>query len=217
MRALTTKPGRAADWDAATKDPESVDWIRVFAGYGASVGSPGTAFWREIVDAFPDAKVILTRRDPQKWYDSAARTMSAVLAPPPLHVRLLTWRPGPPSAEEAVLDSVQRLTWEKEVGDRFEDREHTIALYERHIADVRAYVPADRLLEFEVRDGWGPLCEFLGVPVPDEPFPRENDTATFLRRQRTALRRAVTARVITMAGVAAAVAVALAAWAVLAS
>lgn len=212
MRALTSEPGRAAAWAEAAEDPKSADWAAIFDGYGCSVGSPGTAFWREIVDAFPSAKVILTTRDAQDWYDSAARTMSAALKPSPL-VRLLTWRPGRPNPEHETLDSVQRLTWEREVGDRFDDRERTVARYERHIAAVREHVPADRLLEFDVRDGWEPLCAFLGVPVPDEPFPRENDTATFKRRQRVALRRVVLRRALTVGAVAVAgAALALVAW-----
>lgn len=213
MRALTSEPRRAADWAAAAKDAESVDWDRVFAGYESSVGSPGTAFWREIVDAFPAAKVVLTVRDPEKWYDSAARTVSASIAPQPLLVRLLSWRgPRGHSAEDEVLEEVQRLTWEKEVGGRFADRDHSLASFEEHIANVRAHVPADRLLVFDVREGWAPLCAFLGVPEPADPFPRENDTATFQRRQRDALTRALVPRAIAVTAIG--TVVALTAWVV---
>src|SRR6266566_6784212 len=214
MRALTSEPKRALDWAAAAKDPESADWHRIFAGYESAVGSPCTAFWREIVDAFPSAKVILTVREPQKWYESASGTLSEVLAPQPLAVRLLTWRgPRRRSAEDdafEILNDVQRWTWEREVGGRFADRDHTIAAFEQHAADVQAYVPADRLLTFDVRQGWDPLCAFLGIPEPAEPFPRENDRATFRRRQRGALTRALVPRVLTMAAIGAGLA--LAAW-----
>src|SRR5438128_8442485 len=86
MRALISEPKRAADWAAAAKDWASADWHRIFAGYESAVGSPCTAFWREIVDAFPSAKVILTVREPQKWYESASGTLSEALAPRPLAV-----------------------------------------------------------------------------------------------------------------------------------
>lgn len=196
MRVLTTEPERAADW-AAAMDGRTVDWGKVFAGYGCAVGSPATAFWRDIVDAFPDAKVVLTVRDPRRWYDSAAQTMSAVLARPPLLVRVLSWRgPRRPDPVAQVLDRVQRTTWEREIGGPFGERAEMAERFERHVAEVRAYVPEDRLLVFEVKDGWAPLCAFLGRPVPDEPFPRENDAATFKRRQRQALKKRLAPRIL---------------------
>jgi len=214
MRALTSEPKRAADWAAAVKDPESADWHRIFAGYESAVGSPSTAFWREIADAFPTAKVILTIREPQKWYESASGTLSGVLAPQPLALRLLTWRgPRRGSGDDdvfEVLDGVQRWTWEREVGGRFADRDHTIAAFGQHVTDVQAHVPADRLLTLDVREGWGPLCAFLGIPEPAGPFPRENDRATFRHRQRVALTRALVPRALATAAVGAALA--LAAW-----
>ncbi|MES9537752.1 MULTISPECIES: sulfotransferase family protein [unclassified Actinomadura] len=196
MRVLNAEPERAADW-AAAMDGRTVDWGKVFAGFGCAVGSPSTAFWREIVDAFPDAKVVLTVRDPQRWYDSAAQTMAAVLAKPPLLVRMLSWRgPRRPDPEAEVLDRVQRTTWHLEIGGPFGERAEMAERFERHVAEVKAYVPEDRLLVFEVKKGWEPLCAFLGVPVPDEPFPRENDAATFKRRQRQALKKTLAPRIL---------------------
>jgi hypothetical protein len=191
MRVLSAEPWRAADWVAAANDPESADWDRIFAGYESTVGSPGAAFWREIVDSHPAAKVILTVRDPRGWYDSAARTISKALAPP-IPVRLLTWRR--PRGRD-FLDEIQRLARDREGGGHFADRDQAIAVFERHTAAVRASVPADRLLVLDVREGWAPLCSFLGVPEPPEPFPRENDRATFRRRQRKAQTRLVARRV----------------------
>ncbi|WP_051301348.1 MULTISPECIES: sulfotransferase family protein [Actinomadura] len=213
MRVLNAEPERAADW-AAALDGRAVDWGKVFAGHGCAVGSPGTAFWRDIVDAFPDAKVVLTVRDPRRWYDSAAQTMSAVLAEPPLLVRVLSWRgPRRPGSVADVLDRVQRTTWQREIGGAFGERAEMAERFERHVAEVRAHVPEDRLLVFEVKDGWAPLCAFLGVPVPDEPFPRENDAATFKRRQQQALQRTLAPRIRILATTAMATAAAIA-WAV---
>lgn len=199
LKELIIDPSRAAAWVAVARDPESADWERIFAGYNSAVGTPTTTFWRHIVDAYPDAKVILTVRDPQDWYDSATRTIGEALEPP-TPIRLLTWRF---QRGRDLLDEIQRQAREHE-GGQFTNRDEAVAAFERHVADVRAYVPADRLLLFNVRDGWGPLCSFLDVPEPAEPFPRENDRATFRRRQRKALvrvivRRAVAATVVVVA------------------
>lgn len=202
LRVVEAEPWRAADWVAAAKDRKSVDWDRVFAKFESTVGDPAAPFWREIVDAFPAAKVILTVRDPQEWYESVSRTIMPVLAPPPLAVRLLTWR-SPRKDSEDLLDEVHRMTWDVELEGRFADRDYAIAVFEQRLADVRAYVPADRLLVYEVREGWAPLCEFLGVPEPDEPLPHENDRATFNRRQRKALVRELAPRVLAGTAIAA--------------
>ena len=85
------------------------------------------------------------------------------------------------------LRVVSGTVWDGALQGRFADREATLAIFRDHVAAVRSTVPADRLLVFEVSEGWGPLCAFLGVPVPDEPFPHVNDTADFNRRLRAEL------------------------------
>ena len=173
LRVVNADPSRAAQWVALAENPDAADWERVFAGFNSAVGTPTTTFWRPIVAAFPDAKVIVTVRDPGSWYESAARTIGEALEPPAM-IRLLTWqrRRGPDH-----VDEIQRLAREHE-GGQVTTREEAVAAFEQHITDVRAKVPADQLLLFSVKDGWGPLCSFLGVPVPDGPFPRENTTST---------------------------------------
>jgi hypothetical protein len=190
LRDLQLDQSRAAEWAAVTHDPESADWKRLFAGYNSAVGTPTTTFWRQVVDAYPAAKVILTVRDPQHWYDSAASTIGEALDPPSIPVRLLTWRPR---RGRDHLGEIHRFARQHE-GGQFTSRDEAVAAFEKHVADVRSHVPADRLLLFSVRDGWGPLCSFLGVPEPAEPFPRENDRATFRRRQRKALARMIRRR-----------------------
>ncbi|HEU5155697.1 MAG TPA: sulfotransferase [Streptosporangiaceae bacterium] len=202
LRVVEAEPWRAAHWVAAAEDRKSVDWERVFDGFESTVGDPAAPFWREIVDAFPSAKVILTVRDPQAWYESVSRTIIPVLARPPLAVRLLTWRSRRGDGED-MLDKVHRMTWDVELEGRFGDRDYAIAAFEQRIADVRAHVPADRLLVYDVREGWSPLCKFLGVPEPDEPLPHENDRATFNRRQRRALVRELVPRVLAATAMAA--------------
>jgi sulfotransferase family protein len=200
LRVLNADPSRAAQWVAVAQDAESADWERIFAGYNSAVGTPTTTFWRQILKAYPAAKVILTVRDPQDWYDSATRTIGEALEPP-APIRLLTWRlqRGPNH-----LDEIQRLAREHE-GGQFTNRDEAIAAYEQHVADVRAAVPSDRLLVFNVRDGWDPLCSFLDVPEPAGPFPRANDRATFRRRHRNALVRMIARRAVAATAAGAAV------------
>jgi hypothetical protein len=184
MFEVVDSPGRARGWLAAARG-EPTAWDDVLAGYQSTVDWPGAAFWRELLDAYPEAVAILTVRDPQRWYDSMERTI---------------FRGGPrwqsPLARKALrlvfaanrdmrdfVDMVTAVVAEREFGGRTGDRDHAIDVYERRVADVRATVPPDRLLVFEVAEGWPPLCAFLGVPVPDEPFPHVNDTAEFRRWQ----------------------------------
>lgn len=145
-------------WDGKAR------WDAIFDGYGSMVDHPGCGFWRELMDHYPDAKVLHTVRDPDKWFDS---TQATIFNPA---------RPAPPEGTpmRAFLD---RLTaW---YGGDMHDRAFMTDFFRRHTEAVVAGVPADRLLVFQVSDGWTPLCKFLGVPAPDAPFPRENSTEQF--------------------------------------
>ena len=141
------------------------DWSRLFAGYRAAVDWPASAFWPELMEAFPDALVLLSVRDPESWWRSANGTIF-------------------PSAQSAGGE------WRAMIEDLFarrftsalEDREACIAAFERHNEEVRRRVPAERLLEWRASDGWAPLCAALGVPVPAEPFPRVNTSEDFRAR-----------------------------------
>jgi hypothetical protein len=152
---------------AAEGDVDSLDVA--LAGHRSTVDWPMTYFWRELADRHPAAKVILTVRDPQKWYDSADRT---------IHVAANAGR-APGGLDPDVMGMVDATVWDGTFGGRFADRDTAIKIFEEHNHRVRREIPADRLLVFEVGQGWGPLCSFLGVPVPETPFPRLNDTAAF--------------------------------------
>jgi hypothetical protein len=138
-------------------------------GFRSTVDWPGVYFWRELVERHPDAKVVLTVRDPEAWYESTRRTIYRVTLEAP---------EGPPP----LLRMVRAMVWDGTFQGRFTDRDFAINVFERHIDEVRRAVPAGRLLEFEVKQGWGPLCDFLGVPVPDTEFPWLNDRAAFHAR-----------------------------------
>ncbi|MFW6691561.1 sulfotransferase family protein [Streptomyces sp. MAR4 CNX-425] len=175
MLGLFGDPGQIPMWRAAARG-EPVDWARVYARYRATVDWPGARFWREIAAAFPAAKVVLTVRDPESWYASAAASIHAAAVAPP-----------PADAEEEYLrlrDMAVEVVWDGVFDGRFTDKEHALRVVAEHDAAVRRGIDPDRLLVYRVGEGWGPLCEFLGVPVPDEPFPRSNERGRFLEELR---------------------------------
>lgn len=147
-----------------------IDWDEVFAGYNATVDWPGCHFYAELADYYPDAKVILSKRDPERWYESMNETILKSMQQMGL-------------AEGSVPDDHPMrfggvIIPQKTFNFDF-SRDNVIAAFERHVAGVRATIPAERLLEFEASQGWEPLCAFLGVPVPDDPFPRTNSREEF--------------------------------------
>lgn len=135
-------------------------WPAIFKGYGAAVDFPTAAFWRELADFYPDAKIILSLRDPEKWYESTQETILS-----PAMTAGFEHMPFAP-----VVKSVVHRFFDDEI----HDRDHLISVFNRHNEDVKKAIPKDRLLVFEAKDGWAPLCKFLGKPLPDEPYPRVN-------------------------------------------
>lgn len=169
MREVRENPGHAAVWQAAATG-ETVDWEALFKGYLAAVDWPTCYFWRQLADHYPEARIVLTRRDPERWYDSVANTI------------YLAMTGAIPETDPDVLGRrrmARNIILERTFAGRFEDRAHAIGVYERHQAEVRAAIPAERLLLYEVAEGWTPLCAFLGRPVPDATFPNTNSTAEF--------------------------------------
>lgn len=151
---------------------ERADWDTIFEGFGATTDWPAAAYYRELAAHYPDAKLVLTTRAAEDWYRSIRRTLY------PLRRALPSWLPG--------FSGIARLTdaviWLGTFGGRVTDRAHALAVYERHVAEVRTEIAKERLLVFDVRDGWEPLCEFLGVPVPaGVEFPRVNGASRVIR------------------------------------
>jgi hypothetical protein len=150
-------------WRAALRD-EPVDWPATFDGYQGVVDFPAAAVWRPIAAAYPEAPVLLsTRASTDAWWRSARDTILAV-------------RVDVDGMEDWVAMSKEMF---ERAGVDGEDETRSKASYERHNAEVRAEVPAGRLIEWQPGDGWEPLCDGLGLPVPDEPFPHTNTTAEF--------------------------------------
>lgn len=176
-------------WEAALKG-KPVAWAELFEGYRATVDWPGCTFYRELMDAYPDAKVVLSVRDPERWYESASSTIfSARRGGPRRLLQLLTtprmWRP---------IRFVRSLLHVGTFGGKGENKAHAIGVFEAHNEAVRRIVPPERLLVYEVKEGWEPLCRFLGVPVPETPFPHVNDSDRFMQNTQEHLRRGLKAR-----------------------
>lgn len=154
-------------------------WDAVFDGYQATVDWPACTFYKELMERYPDAKVLLTVRDPERWYDSTLHTIY------PIHESLfgLLIRIILPFMRPAKW-MIDNLVWAHTFDGRFEDREAAIERFNQHIEEVKAHVPAEKLLVYSVKEGWEPLCAFLGVPVPDKPFPHLNDKKMIQRAMR---------------------------------
>lgn len=137
-------------------------WGVAMAGYRSSVDWPSCHYWRELAEAFPDAKVVLSVRPADEWYASMRHTIVPALAGS--------------TTEESVG---RKLIWHEVFGGRLADREHAIAVFEAHNQTVIDALPAERLLVFAPDDGWGPLCDHLGVAVPDSLYPHLNRADVF--------------------------------------
>lgn len=172
MVELFDKPGRVEQWDAIAGGAPA-DWNMLFEGYQATTDWPGCTFYKELMHAYPEAKVLLTVRDPEKWYASAASTI------------YIASHRNPDSVHAHMLDT---LVWQGTFDGKFEEKDYAIAVFLRHIEEVKQHVPPEKLLVYDVKEGWEPLCAFLGVEVPSEkPFPRLNERDTFLGNIRSRL------------------------------
>lgn len=169
MQTAMTTPGHCRFWLHAHRTGR-VDFRRFFRRHRSAIDWPACEFYRELLEAFPGAKVILTTRPADAWYASVRETLWEI-------DQALPWW-FPPS----IRRMHDEIIWNSRFEGRFLDRARALEIYEAHLEEVRRHVPVDRLLVYEVGQGWEPLCRFLGKPVPaTEPFPRLNDRDTFRR------------------------------------
>jgi len=156
-------------WSAAASG--APEWSRIFSGYRSTVDWPTACFFRDLAKEYPEARFVLTVRDPERWADSFGATI----------YKLLGSIDQAPQEKQAWL----RMASEVIAMTGFPpglDRDELAQAFISHNRAVKEAIPADRLLEFEVKHGWQPLCDFLDVPVPDIDFPRTNHREEFWDR-----------------------------------
>jgi hypothetical protein len=161
MVEVDRDPEQKRLWGAVARGA-APHWERLFEGYASCVDFPSAFYWRELLAAYPEAKAILTWRPAEDWWASWARSVGPVI------------RDSVDPESLGVLLIAKRL-----FGGRPLDRDHVMAIYEAHVAEVQASVPSERLLIHQATDGWPPLCAHLGVETPDVPYPHRNTSAEF--------------------------------------
>lgn len=167
MMEVFPRPDAPAQW-LRTAEGEAVDWEEIFAGFAATVDWPSAQFYKELAAHYPEAKVILSLREAESWFTS---TQATIFADPTF-----------PGWSPTMRAMVQKVITEP-MGGRLDDRETLIAKYNAHNDEVRRVIATERLLVYEASDGWAPLCTFLGVSVPDMPYPRTNTREEWAQRQ----------------------------------
>ncbi len=166
---LHNQPVQVPLWVSAVQG--HANWNAIYKGYESAVDWPTAKYFRELHSAYPEAKFILTDRSPERWAQSFSHTI----------YRLLAQRDEAPEEMQAWLDMCNDTI----VGTGFPqglDEAGLINAFNAHNDAVKQAIPAQQLLVFQVKQGWQPLCEYLNVTAPTEPFPRTNDRAEFWDR-----------------------------------
>ena len=167
MKVALTRPWHIPFWIKAT-DRKNVNWKKFFRKYKATVDWPSSEFYKELMEVYPDAKIILNTRAPEVWYESSLKTIYRI------QDLLPWWFP------KYFFRMQEKLIWQGRFKGRFEDKLFAINNFISHIDEVKKHVPVDRLLVYDVSQGWEPLCNFLGVEPPKSPFPHYHDTSAYL-------------------------------------
>ena len=171
MEVVFQMPEHLPIWHQAV-DGNLPDWNDFLGGFGSAVDWPTAHFWRELCDASPDSKVIMPIRSAESWWDSYSETIMQFL-------KIVLADPSNPAFSQSEL--CRKMIGEQCFGTHYEDREAAIAAYHQRLEDVRAHVAPDRLLEYQLGSGWDPICNFLGVSVPQAPFPSSNQRDEFFK------------------------------------
>jgi hypothetical protein len=173
MMEVFQHPEHVPLWQSVV-DGNLADLDPILAGYNSTCDWPTCSYYEAQMQANPDAKIILTVRDPETWYESAQATIFPATT---------STQPQTDPVRAGQSRFANQLIWHGHFSGRFGDKAHAIGVFNQHVETVKRRVPADKLLVFDVKEGWEPLCAFLDVPVPDAPFPRTNDRAEFIARR----------------------------------
>ena len=164
-----------AEWFSQASKGVEVDWHEVFNKYSSAVDWPAAAYYQELAESFPDAKIVLGVRDPDAWYESVENTIFRVIPNFPKWIRFIFPR------SDKVFNMIEKTIWQGEFSGQFEDKGTAIQVFNERIETIKKMFPPERLLIHTSKDGWEPLCEFLDVDIPDTPYPWVNDSAKIKR------------------------------------
>lgn len=180
MEALLRNPSGVKHWTNAYNEKET-DWDTLFEGYNSAVDFPVSMYYKELAEHFPESKIILTYRDPERWYKSASETIFSFDPGPKIKLKMLFSMPFSSTARNLfkVIMLNEKSIWKKYFEGKFKDKDYAISKFNQHIEDVKATIAEDRLLVFHPKEGWEPLCKFLNVDMPSEPFPNTNTRENF--------------------------------------
>jgi hypothetical protein len=182
MENLFNKPNLVDYW-VEFFETGKTDFDTLFDGFQSTSDFPGYLMYKELLEQYPEAKVVLTLRDPEEWYESAARTVHAFV--PQTWQQKLKLLPKKIKSKRfrniaKTLRLVEVYLWKGHYKGGFKNKEQTLDIYRRFNDEVRANVPAAQLLEYRISEGWEPLCKFLEVPVPEVEFPVRNQRQQFI-------------------------------------
>jgi hypothetical protein len=175
MVEISFKPDTWPFWARAYRG-ETVDWEEGYKGYRSGVDDPTASFYAQLAERYPKAKVILTHRDPERWFQSAQASA--------LSAEVVTLIQNAPPEVQPLFDLFAPMGWDPR-DPKTHDRRYMLDWFKRHNEQVKRAIAPERLLVYQVSEGWGPLCRFLGVAVPNTTFPRVNTTEDFLTMIRT--------------------------------
>ncbi len=181
FKDLIANPKKLKHWKEL-EEKGLTNFEQLFDGFQATVDFPGYPYYKILMEKYPDAKVILTKREVDKWYESTLKTV---------------WKAGPQTAlakivllSKMIFNTSLRETFlcikfmrntylKKQFNNKFATEAHAKEVFFKHIEDVKKHVPKNKLLIYDVSEGWQPLCDFLKLPVPDETFPHLNKKENF--------------------------------------
>ncbi len=176
MGEVMGNPEQMEQW-AKVANNAPFDWNEVFAGFHSACDWPSSHYWRELAEFYPESKVVLSVRPFEEWWNSYSKTIM---------LGMVAVEAGDENPMLRYLYDMSAPMFMKTFGGKFDDKDKFAAAHSAYEGLVRDYFAdaPDRLLVFNVKQGWEPLCAFLDVPVPDGEFPRTNNTEEFQASQK---------------------------------
>lgn len=181
MVELLNNPAGLKHFEEAERG-ENTDWDALFQGYLSAVDYPVARYYKPLLTKYPDAKVVHTTRDPEAWYESCKNTIFWASKPDAGRIlKMMIRMPFSSTVRKRlpVLKYNGKLI-DREFGSDLNNKAEIVKRFKQRDEEIERIVPKDRLLKFNVKEGWEPLCKFLGVPVPSTPFPKSNTTEEFI-------------------------------------